>query len=122
MAEKVEQAQQASLNSQQNNVRKSPEFPGVISRERSFVRTSNQQVSSMPPATSHLITPCIQTGDHHPTSYPNLYRYRYQKVTIFSYSISEYQQTPESGIQRSWQQSDGTNEKQTGHGYIQTAQ
>ncbi|KPU73855.1 uncharacterized protein Dana_GF14154, isoform C [Drosophila ananassae] len=44
MAEKVEQAQQASLNGQQNNnVRKSPEFPGVISRERSFVRTSNQQ-------------------------------------------------------------------------------
>ncbi|KAH8412503.1 hypothetical protein KR009_002713 [Drosophila setifemur] len=49
MAEKVEQAQ-ASLNGQQNDtrrVRKSPEYqplmPGVISRERSFVRTSNQQ-------------------------------------------------------------------------------
>ncbi|XP_037708347.1 uncharacterized protein LOC119546260 isoform X1 [Drosophila subpulchrella] len=46
MAEKVELAQ-ASLNGQQNDprkVRKSPEFqPGVISRERSFVRTSNQQ-------------------------------------------------------------------------------
>ncbi|XP_043663036.1 uncharacterized protein LOC122626731 isoform X1 [Drosophila teissieri] len=46
MAEKVELAQ-VSLNGQQNDprkVRKSPEFqPGVISRERSFVRTSNQQ-------------------------------------------------------------------------------
>ncbi|XP_034134531.1 uncharacterized protein LOC117587723 isoform X3 [Drosophila guanche] len=49
MAEKVEHSQ-ASLNSQQNDarkVRKSPDFqpmmPGVISRERSFVRTSNQQ-------------------------------------------------------------------------------
>ncbi|KAH8333460.1 uncharacterized protein [Drosophila kikkawai] len=49
MAEKVEHAQ-ASLIGQQNDprkVRKSPEFqpviPGVISRERSFVRTSNQQ-------------------------------------------------------------------------------
>jgi len=52
MAEKVELAQ-ASLNGQQNDprkVRKSPEFqPGVISRERSFVRTSNQQVSLNPP-------------------------------------------------------------------------
>ncbi|XP_033248514.1 uncharacterized protein LOC108162052 isoform X3 [Drosophila miranda] len=49
MAEKVEHSQ-ANLNSQQNDarkVRKSPDFqpmmPGVISRERSFVRTSNQQ-------------------------------------------------------------------------------
>ncbi|XP_026835514.1 uncharacterized protein LOC6542505 isoform X2 [Drosophila erecta] len=46
MADKVELAQ-ASLNGQQNDprkVRKSPEFQaGVISRERSFVRTSNQQ-------------------------------------------------------------------------------
>ncbi|XP_022231730.2 uncharacterized protein LOC111080430 isoform X2 [Drosophila obscura] len=49
MAEKVEHSQ-ASLNSQHNDarkVRKSPDFqpmmPGVISRERSFVRTSNQQ-------------------------------------------------------------------------------
>ncbi|XP_041674997.1 uncharacterized protein LOC108110692 isoform X2 [Drosophila eugracilis] len=46
MAEKVELAQ-AGLNGQQNDprkVRKSPEFqPGVISRERSFVRSSNQQ-------------------------------------------------------------------------------
>ncbi|KAH8279700.1 hypothetical protein KR054_002198 [Drosophila jambulina] len=49
MAEKVEHAP-ASLIGQQNDprkVRKSPEFqpgiPGVISRERSFVRTSNQQ-------------------------------------------------------------------------------
>lgn len=56
MAEQVEQSQQAAqqLNNQQNDVRiirKSPEFqpmpnitPGAILRERSFVRTSNQQV------------------------------------------------------------------------------
>ncbi|XP_030376690.1 uncharacterized protein LOC115625689 isoform X2 [Scaptodrosophila lebanonensis] len=49
MAEKVEQPQ-AILNNQQNDarkVRKSPDFqpimPGVMARERSFVRTSNQQ-------------------------------------------------------------------------------
>jgi len=50
MAEKVELLAQASMNGQQNDtrkVRKSPEFqPGVISRERSFVRTSNQQVGT----------------------------------------------------------------------------
>lgn len=56
MAEHVEQSQQAAhqLNNQQNDarkLRKSPEFqpmpnltPGAILRERSFVRTSNQQV------------------------------------------------------------------------------
>ncbi|XP_002066419.2 uncharacterized protein LOC6643684 isoform X1 [Drosophila willistoni] len=52
MAEKVEQQTQVTLNNNQQNdarkVRKSPDFqsnlmPGVISRERSFVRTSNQQ-------------------------------------------------------------------------------
>ncbi|XP_049312231.1 uncharacterized protein LOC105223752 isoform X1 [Bactrocera dorsalis] len=55
MAEQVEQSQQAAhqLNNQQNDarkIRKSPEFqpmpnltPGAILRERSFVRTSNQQ-------------------------------------------------------------------------------
>lgn len=55
MAEQVEQSQQATqhLNNQQNDarkIRKSPEFqampnitPGAILRERSFVRTSNQQ-------------------------------------------------------------------------------
>ncbi|KAH8411994.1 hypothetical protein KR222_006169 [Zaprionus bogoriensis] len=55
MAEKVEISAAtftSSNNNQQNDarkVRKSPDFqpimPGVISRERSFVRTSNQQVS-----------------------------------------------------------------------------
>ncbi|XP_030556813.1 uncharacterized protein LOC115759853 isoform X2 [Drosophila novamexicana] len=50
MAEKVEISAATFNNNQQNDarkVRKSPDFqpimPGVISRERSFVRTSNQQ-------------------------------------------------------------------------------
>lgn len=53
MAEKVEISAATFNNNQQQNdarkVRKSPDFqpmmPGVISRERSFVRSSNQQVS-----------------------------------------------------------------------------
>lgn len=56
MAEKVEISPATFNNNQQQQqqqndarkVRKSPDFqpvlPGVISRERSFVRTSNQQV------------------------------------------------------------------------------
>lgn len=52
MAEKVEISAATYNNNQQNDARKvsrkSPDFqpitPGVISRERSFVRTSNQQV------------------------------------------------------------------------------
>lgn len=54
MAEKVEHTQAAQQMNQQNDgrkIRKSPEFqpianitPGAILRERSFVRTSNQQV------------------------------------------------------------------------------
>lgn len=58
MAEKVEISAATFNNNQQNDarkVRKSPDFqpimPGVISRERSFVRTSNQQVS--PQAHTH---------------------------------------------------------------------
>ncbi|XP_067621550.1 uncharacterized protein [Eurosta solidaginis] len=51
MAEKVEQSQTSQQHTnQQNKIRKSPEFqpmpnitPGAILRERSFVRTSNQQ-------------------------------------------------------------------------------
>lgn len=57
MAEKVEISAATYGNSNNNNQqndtrkvsRKSPDYqpiiPGVISRERSFVRTSNQQVS-----------------------------------------------------------------------------
>lgn len=56
MAEKVEQQQQHMTNQNDSRkIRKSPDFqphntgliPGSITRERSFVRTSNQQVTKL---------------------------------------------------------------------------
>lgn len=56
MAENVEQPQQMNINHNDGRkIRKSPEFqpqqqvivPASITRERSFVRTSNQQVTNI---------------------------------------------------------------------------
>ncbi|XP_043068636.1 uncharacterized protein [Drosophila bipectinata] len=74
MAEKVEQAQQASLNGQQNNVRKSPEYPGVISRERSFVRTSNQQNINKRRSLAFNVPGTNQTGQMRSKPAMDIYR------------------------------------------------